>query len=235
MNDRPMTTAGLQAKVALRRAWFEAHPNAPLPEAREQVNRLIADVEDEAVRDSAIRIAALAASDPAPAPSEAHEWICANCFAVFPAPAPVAPEGRDDIEEYRHAMAKGGPTILAAPVAQDSPDRPAGHRAFTQAMASALADGVSLAGSADDVTAALWPYFAEDFGAQDSPDPLREAAQAVLDRAEAGFDRTWTVRDDDLVRLRAAIEGVSRDRPRQESLRGVPSAVDYMQDEDIER
>jgi len=43
-----MTTAGLQAKVALRGAWFDAHPTVPIPEAREEVERLFADIEAEA-------------------------------------------------------------------------------------------------------------------------------------------------------------------------------------------
>lgn len=45
-----MTTAGLQAKVALRGAWFDANPNKPLPEAREEVERLFAAIEDDALR-----------------------------------------------------------------------------------------------------------------------------------------------------------------------------------------
>lgn len=42
-----MTTAGLQAKVSLRRAWFEAHPNQPVPESRAAVEKLFAAIEDE--------------------------------------------------------------------------------------------------------------------------------------------------------------------------------------------
>ena len=42
---RPQTTAGLQAKVSLRHAWFEAHPNQPMPEGRAQVERLFAAIE----------------------------------------------------------------------------------------------------------------------------------------------------------------------------------------------
>ena len=49
-DSRPMTTAGLQAKVELRRAWFEANPNQPIPEARAQVDRLIAAIEREVLR-----------------------------------------------------------------------------------------------------------------------------------------------------------------------------------------
>jgi len=55
--DRPMTTAALQAKVRLRRAWFEAHPNQPAPEARAEVEALFAAIEAEAVADERARIA----------------------------------------------------------------------------------------------------------------------------------------------------------------------------------
>lgn len=44
----PQTTAGLEAKVRLRRTWFEAHPNQPIPEGRAQVDALIAAIEAEA-------------------------------------------------------------------------------------------------------------------------------------------------------------------------------------------
>ena len=46
--SRPMTTAGLQAKVRLRQAWFEAHLNQSMPEGRAQVERLFAAIEAEA-------------------------------------------------------------------------------------------------------------------------------------------------------------------------------------------
>jgi len=55
--DRPMTTAALQAKVRLRRAWFEAHPNQPAPEARAEVEALFAAIEAEAIADERARIA----------------------------------------------------------------------------------------------------------------------------------------------------------------------------------
>lgn len=48
--DQPMTTAGLQAKVTLRRTWFEAHPNQPMPEGRAEVERLFAAIEADAIR-----------------------------------------------------------------------------------------------------------------------------------------------------------------------------------------
>jgi hypothetical protein len=48
MTNQPMTTAGLQAKVWLRRAWFEAHPNQPMPEGRAQVEALFSAIEAEA-------------------------------------------------------------------------------------------------------------------------------------------------------------------------------------------
>ena len=60
--DRPMTTAALQAKVRLRRAWFEAHPNQPAPEARAEVEALFAAIEAEAVADERERIATLRAA-----------------------------------------------------------------------------------------------------------------------------------------------------------------------------
>lgn len=50
--NRPMTTAGLQAKVTLRRVWFEAHPNQPMPEGRDEVERLFAAIEADAARAS---------------------------------------------------------------------------------------------------------------------------------------------------------------------------------------
>lgn len=52
-----MTTAGLQAKVALRRAWFEAHPNQPIPEGRAEVERLFVAIEEEARRASDAQVA----------------------------------------------------------------------------------------------------------------------------------------------------------------------------------
>ncbi len=36
------TTIGLLAKVRLRQVWFEAHPNQPIPEGRQQVETLFA-------------------------------------------------------------------------------------------------------------------------------------------------------------------------------------------------
>jgi hypothetical protein len=42
------TTAGLQAKVQLRWAWFEAHPNQPMPEGRAEVEALFLAIEREA-------------------------------------------------------------------------------------------------------------------------------------------------------------------------------------------
>ena len=54
-----MTTAGLQAKVRLRQAWFEAHPNQPIPEARDEVERLFVAIEDEAARAASEREEAL--------------------------------------------------------------------------------------------------------------------------------------------------------------------------------
>jgi hypothetical protein len=50
MNDQTAyTTAGLSAKVELRRAWFAAHPDTPADIAREQVDGLFASIEREAV------------------------------------------------------------------------------------------------------------------------------------------------------------------------------------------
>lgn len=50
MTGHAMTTAGLQAKVELRRAWFATHPDKPIPDAREEVEGLFAAIESEAVR-----------------------------------------------------------------------------------------------------------------------------------------------------------------------------------------
>ena len=54
MTDQPMTTAGLQAKVSLRRAWFESHLNQPIPEGRAEVEALFAAIEREATPESVL-------------------------------------------------------------------------------------------------------------------------------------------------------------------------------------
>ena len=58
MTTEAGTTTGLQAKVTLRRAWFEAHPNQPPPEGRARVDALIAAIEAEAVAATLARIRA---------------------------------------------------------------------------------------------------------------------------------------------------------------------------------
>ena len=73
LEARPMTTAGLQAKFRLRKAWFEAHPNQPIPEGKAEVDALLAAVEQEA--------RAALAQPAAPAPER-----CARCGHVHPAP-----------------------------------------------------------------------------------------------------------------------------------------------------
>jgi len=50
-----MTTPADAAKVRLRRAWFEAHPNQPIPEGRAEVDVLFAAIEAAARAESAAR------------------------------------------------------------------------------------------------------------------------------------------------------------------------------------
>jgi hypothetical protein len=52
MDDRPMTTAGLQAKVQLRKAWFATHPDQPVPEARAAVEELFSAIEADLKKDA---------------------------------------------------------------------------------------------------------------------------------------------------------------------------------------
>lgn len=62
---RAMTTAGLQAKVALRGAWFESHPNQPMPEGRAEVERHFAAIEREAAASPSVDVETQAIVDAA--------------------------------------------------------------------------------------------------------------------------------------------------------------------------
>jgi hypothetical protein len=88
MTEQPMTTAGLQAKVRLRRAWFEAYPNQPTPESRAEVDALLAAIEEEAVRD--VRVA------PSPTAWDCEDIHCPHHGIVAGSRFSVAPSPTED-------------------------------------------------------------------------------------------------------------------------------------------
>ena len=115
MSDGAATTAGLQAKVRLRQAWFEAHPNQPLPEAKAEVERLFAAIEAEALapderqaglREALERLHGAAAAFRAEWPGLGHGDDCApeTCYAARALAAQLpAQEERLDVERLAAA------------------------------------------------------------------------------------------------------------------------------------